>query len=96
MAPKNKDSGKADKSKAASGGAKGKGKGKEEDGSAGGGKLKAAQSVNVRHILVCRFLSGRCFPTPGSRHLTYWLYLVRETLKEGRGAGQIARWCEVR
>ncbi|KAL2419833.1 Peptidyl-prolyl cis-trans isomerase pin4 [Exophiala dermatitidis] len=51
MAPKNKDSGRADKSKAASGGAKGKGKGKEDDGSAGVGKLKAAQSINVRHIL---------------------------------------------
>lgn len=42
MAPKNKDSGK--------GGSKGKGK---EDASGGaGGKLKSAQSINVRHILV--------------------------------------------
>jgi NIMA-interacting peptidyl-prolyl cis-trans isomerase 4 len=42
MAPKGKDSG------------KGKGKGKEDDGSSAGGsgKLKAAQSINVRHILV--------------------------------------------
>lgn len=46
MAPKGKDGGKS-----ASGG-KGKGKGKEEESSSGGGKLKAAQSINVRHILV--------------------------------------------
>ncbi|KIX09943.1 peptidyl-prolyl cis-trans isomerase PIN4 [Rhinocladiella mackenziei CBS 650.93] len=54
MAPKNKDSGKADKSKSASGGGNGKGKGKakDDDGPAGGsGNLKAAQSINVRHIL---------------------------------------------
>lgn len=43
--------GKNDKSKAASGAGKGKAKGKDDDAS-GGGKLKAAQSINVRHILV--------------------------------------------
>ena len=41
MAPKNKDAG------------KGKGKAKaNENESSGGGKVKAAQSINVRHILV--------------------------------------------
>ena len=41
MAPKNKDA------------AKGKGKAKASDNeSSGAGKLKAAQSINVRHILV--------------------------------------------
>ncbi len=43
MAPKNKDSGEG----------KGKGKAKAtEDESSGGGKLKPAQSINVRHVLV--------------------------------------------
>lgn len=45
MAPKNKDTGKG----------KGKAKGKDKDNaeeSSGAGKLKAAQSINVRHILV--------------------------------------------
>ncbi|KAI1612219.1 peptidyl-prolyl cis-trans isomerase NIMA-interacting 4 [Exophiala viscosa] len=47
MAPKNKDSGKS-----GSAGGKGKGKGKDDEASAGGsGKLKAAQSINARHIL---------------------------------------------
>lgn len=45
MAPKNKDSGKG-----GSGG--GKGKGKEDASGGAGGKLKSAQSINVRHILV--------------------------------------------
>ncbi|KAL6243264.1 Peptidyl-prolyl cis-trans isomerase pin4 [Rhinocladiella similis] len=44
MAPKNKDSGKG-----GSGG--GKGKGKEDASGGAGGKLKSAQSINVRHIL---------------------------------------------
>lgn len=49
MAPK----GKADKS---AGKDKGKGKGKGGDGEEKekGGKVKGAQQVNVRHILVCR------------------------------------------
>jgi len=38
----------APKGKSASGGSKPKGKGKDEE---GGSKLKAAQSINVRHIL---------------------------------------------
>jgi hypothetical protein len=43
MAPKNKDAGKG----------KGKSKSKSnDDESSGAGKLKAAQSINVRHILV--------------------------------------------
>ncbi|EXJ79909.1 peptidyl-prolyl cis-trans isomerase pin4 [Capronia epimyces CBS 606.96] len=54
MAPKNKDPGKADKGRV-----KGKGKGSNDDGSAGSaggsGKLKAAQSINVRHILCEKF-----------------------------------------
>ena len=41
MAPKNKDAGKG----------KGKAKASEND-SSGAGKIKAAQSINVRHILV--------------------------------------------
>ena len=44
MAPKSKDAGKG----------KGKAKASEAD-AAGGGKLKAAQSINVRHILVYHF-----------------------------------------
>ncbi|EXJ62651.1 peptidyl-prolyl cis-trans isomerase NIMA-interacting 4 [Cladophialophora yegresii CBS 114405] len=48
MAPKGKDSGKASSSSS-----KGKGKGKDDGGSSAGGsgKLKAAQSINARHIL---------------------------------------------
>lgn len=59
MAPKSKESGKA-----SSGGGKGKGKGNSDDSaSAGGsGKLKAAQSINVRHILVGESLSVLCTP----------------------------------
>jgi hypothetical protein len=46
MAPKSKE--------AAKGSGKSKGKGNADDGSSSGGagKLKAAQSINVRHILV--------------------------------------------
>lgn len=42
------------KSKPSSGGSKGKGKGNQDEGSAGGSssKLKAANSINTRHILV--------------------------------------------
>ena len=48
MAPKAKAGGKtADKSK--DGGAKGKNK---NDGDSGGGKIKSAQQINPRHILV--------------------------------------------
>lgn len=50
MAPKSKDAGKAGEKARGSGGAKGKGKSKD-DGESGGGKLKAAQSINARHIL---------------------------------------------
>ena len=42
MAPKGKDAGKG----------KGKAKPADSDGSGGGKQLKAAQSINVRHILV--------------------------------------------
>lgn len=56
MAPKNKN---VDKGKNAD--TKGKGKGKaKDDGEESGGKgkgLKAANSINVRHILVCLSLS---------------------------------------
>jgi hypothetical protein len=48
MAPKSKDAGKG----------KGKSKAAEDDGPSGG-KLKAAQSINVRHILVNNATSGR-------------------------------------
>ena len=43
-----KDKKAADKS----GGGKGKGKGKGEEADSGGGKVKGALSINVRHILV--------------------------------------------
>lgn len=50
MPPKGKG---ADKGKAADkGGAKGKGKGKADDKEEKGGKVKGAQQINVRHILV--------------------------------------------
>jgi hypothetical protein len=49
-----------DKSSAKGAGTKGKGKDKEKETSGGGsavqekaGKVKGAQSINVRHILVC-------------------------------------------
>ena len=50
MAPKGKDSSR-----------QGKGKGKQDDNSSAGGsgKLKAAQSINVRHILVGCFFTLR-------------------------------------
>jgi hypothetical protein len=51
MPPKGKG---ADKGKSADkgGAAKGKGKGKAEDKEEKGGKVKGAQQINVRHILV--------------------------------------------
>jgi NIMA-interacting peptidyl-prolyl cis-trans isomerase 4 len=45
MAPKGKGGDKA-------GAAKGKGKGKADAGEEKGGKIKGAQQINVRHILV--------------------------------------------
>ncbi len=68
MAPK------PDKSKNTAAGGKGKGKGKgqskgKDDGSApggGSGKLKAAQSINVRHILVGESKSSCLLLEPGS------------------------------
>lgn len=53
MAPKGKA---ADKGAAAKGG---KGKGKTEDKEDKGGKVKGAQQINVRHILVCLLLWSR-------------------------------------
>jgi peptidyl-prolyl cis-trans isomerase NIMA-interacting 4 len=54
MAPKNKASGKDDKSKAGDSKGKGGGKGAKDTSDSkgsGSGKLKAATSINVRHIL---------------------------------------------
>lgn len=101
MAPKNKDAGK-------SAGSKGKGKGKDDEGSAGGsGKLKAAQSINVRHILVGDLLvhihvrSLQCLfsdtPSPGSARNTQrkkrlWPNCVLEqSLMTWRGNSQKTR-----
>ena len=45
MAPKGKNKGAA-----------GKGKGKDTKAEEGGGKVKGAQQINVRHILVCIYI----------------------------------------
>lgn len=101
MAPKNNAKG-GDKK----GPAKGKGKDAGEDaGGKGKGKggLKAASSINVRHILV-RFLSvgrpagclldfhkNQAADCMGSNTST-----VRETLQERRGTREAAQWGQVR
>lgn len=89
MAPKNNAKG-GDKKAAA----KGKGKDAGEDAGKGKGKggLKAASSINVRHILVCSLLfvvywipvyglvgEPSCYGTESDRSA------VRKTLQEGRG-----------
>lgn len=103
MAPKGKDSGKS-----SVGGSKGKGKGKDDDASAAGGsgKLKSAQSINVRHILVGLVLLSEHENT--HHHCTFYAtefrldlmfigsYPVRKALQKRRGPGQIARRCKVR
>ena len=59
MAPKSKDSGKS--------AGKGKGKAKDDAGSTESGKLKAAQSLNARHILVCPESAGFCARTDSTQ-----------------------------
>jgi hypothetical protein len=66
MAPKGKDAGKG----------KGKAKATDDDGS-GGAKLKPAQSINVRHILVKK-QRGKPVSSPDKP-------AVRKTLQERRG-----------
>lgn len=68
---------------------KGKGKSKAESDASDGraGKLKAAQSINVRHILVSAGLGWQCLLSD--------TLVVRKAFQEGRGAGQITRWCEI-
>ena len=61
--------------------AAGKGKAGGADKEAAGGKAKGAQSINVRHILVChpRTRARWCFLTEDT---------VREARKEGGGLGK--------
>jgi hypothetical protein len=68
----------ADKGKAPGGGGKGKVKAKNDgDEKSGGGKLKAANSINVRHILVC----GSTVLLRGNMERSGWAdgSIVRET-----------------
>jgi hypothetical protein len=65
-----------------SAGKKGKGGGDDSKDSGGATKVKGAQSINVRHILVS--------PSPPMSHASGspLTPAVRETLEEGGGAGQ--------
>jgi hypothetical protein len=91
MAPKNN----------AKGAAKGKGKDAGDDKGKGKGAVKGAQTIQVRHILVC-FTGG--LEPPSSAWTRFSAVsgqasnadLVRETREEGRGAGEAAQWDQVR
>lgn len=86
MAPKNKGGASKDK---------GKGKVEAEEKAT---KVKGAQQINVRHILVCIFSSRFWELGIGEEGgLRVWgsddLGLVREAWEEGGGFGEVEGWC---
>jgi hypothetical protein len=65
--------------------AKGKGKGKNE-GESGGGKLKAATSINVRHILV-----GALKLLPAAHFFNTWLIHLSQCEKHSKKEEALAK-----